>query len=112
MTVERESMTVSVVVATLDRPGDIERFFASVVGQTRLPDELVVVDAGRHADEVTGAEGHTDPLIVLGSINPPTKNIALIRRLALKLACRRNHTKGITQNIIKISAIDHRLNHT
>lgn len=46
MEAEADSWTASVVVATLDRPDDMERFLDSLAHQTHLPDELVVVDAG------------------------------------------------------------------
>ncbi len=46
METEALSWTTSVVVATLDRPDDMERFLDSLGRQTQLPDELVVVDAG------------------------------------------------------------------
>lgn len=36
---------ISVVVPTLDRPDDLARFLESLTAQTRLPDELIVVDA-------------------------------------------------------------------
>jgi len=46
MKFEADSQTVSVVVATLDRPDDLVRFLDSLGQQTLLPDELIVVDAG------------------------------------------------------------------
>ena len=38
-------MTVSVLVPTRNRPDDLRTFVASLVGQTRKPDELVIVDS-------------------------------------------------------------------
>jgi GT2 family glycosyltransferase len=38
--------TVSVVVPTRDRPEDLERYLDSVAMQTRLPNELILVDDG------------------------------------------------------------------
>jgi GT2 family glycosyltransferase len=40
-------MTVSVVICTRDRPGDLILCLGSLATQTRLPDEVIVVDAGR-----------------------------------------------------------------
>jgi GT2 family glycosyltransferase len=45
-------MLISVVVPTRDRPEDIQKLFASLLQQTRLPDQLIVVD------QSTGGESH------------------------------------------------------
>jgi GT2 family glycosyltransferase len=38
------TLTVSVLIPTMNRPDDLKRALDSVVAQTRLPDEIVVVD--------------------------------------------------------------------
>jgi glucosyl-dolichyl phosphate glucuronosyltransferase len=38
--------TVSVIIPTMNRPRDLERCLRSLIAQTRLPDELVIVDDG------------------------------------------------------------------
>jgi len=44
------SITISVVICTKDRPRELERCVASVLGQTRPPSDLVVVDASARPD--------------------------------------------------------------
>jgi glycosyltransferase involved in cell wall biosynthesis len=43
-------MTVSAVIPTFDRAGPVCRALASVLAQTRLPDEVIVVDDGSRDD--------------------------------------------------------------
>src|SRR5260370_35197375 len=45
-------MLISVVVPTRERPQDLQKLFASLLQQTRLPDELIVVDQSK------GGESH------------------------------------------------------
>ena len=40
-------LTLSVVICTKDRPGDLGRTLDTVWAQSRLPDELVIIDDGR-----------------------------------------------------------------
>ena len=40
------SVTLSIVICTKDRPAELAACLASIAGQTRLPDDIVVVDAG------------------------------------------------------------------
>src|SRR5579872_4309224 len=40
-------MRISVVVPTRNRPKDIETLLPSIAGQTRLPDELIIVDQSK-----------------------------------------------------------------
>ncbi len=42
-------MTVSIVIGTRDRPESLKRCLESLVKQTRLPDEVILVDDGRLA---------------------------------------------------------------
>jgi len=39
-------VTVSVIIPTMNRPNDLERCLRSIIAQTRMPDELLVVDDG------------------------------------------------------------------
>jgi len=41
-------MLITVVVPTRNRPRDVERLLPSIASQTRLPDQLIVVDQGQH----------------------------------------------------------------
>lgn len=41
---ESAELTLSVIVPTMNRPADVEALFASLVRQTRIPDEVIVVD--------------------------------------------------------------------
>ena len=43
-------MDVSVVVCTKERKGALTNLISSLCKQTRLPDELIIVDASRHDD--------------------------------------------------------------
>ena len=43
-------MKVTVVVPTLNRPGDMAAFMPTLACQTVLPDEFIVVDAGEPSD--------------------------------------------------------------
>ena len=71
MNAKPDSWTASVVVATLDRPDDMKRFLDSLGRQTRLPDELIVVDAGAQhpveelLEQRLGATGV--PIVYIGS---------------------------------------------
>jgi glycosyltransferase involved in cell wall biosynthesis len=40
----RDSLVISVVICTRDRPEELARCLASLPGQTRVPDEVIVVD--------------------------------------------------------------------
>jgi len=44
-TVLNDSLKVSVIICTKDRPADVIRCVKSIFSQSRLPDELIVVDA-------------------------------------------------------------------
>ncbi len=55
-------MKVTVVIPTLNRPGDMAAFMPTLESQTRLPDEFIVVDAGDPSDledEMQTHLGHT-----------------------------------------------------
>jgi len=41
---------LAVIICTMDRRADLERFLHTLAGQTEYPDELLVVDAGTTAD--------------------------------------------------------------
>jgi succinoglycan biosynthesis protein ExoA len=47
-----EPVTLSIVICTKDRPAELAACLASIAGQTRLPADLVVVDAGAPCDAV------------------------------------------------------------
>jgi glycosyltransferase involved in cell wall biosynthesis len=47
---ETPRLSISVVIPTKDRPGDLAQTLECVLAQTRAPDELIVVDQGRAGD--------------------------------------------------------------
>ena len=56
----------SVIITTCDRPGELRRSIASVVGQTVRPQELIVVDdCSSHPNQSAVAEHHSSGLRIL-----------------------------------------------
>lgn len=83
------AQTVSLCIPTYRRPGRLEEMLADIAAQTRLPDEIVVVDndaAGTARDVVAAfAQRHQGRIAVQYAIQPE-KNIALTRNMTLDLA--------------------------
>jgi len=48
---------IAFVVATKDRPEELQRLWSSLLAQTRVPDEVVVVDASARPSFLSGGEG-------------------------------------------------------
>ncbi len=51
----RGALRLSVVICTKDRPESLAQTLETLWRQTRLPDELVIIDDGRQAPELVGA---------------------------------------------------------
>jgi GT2 family glycosyltransferase len=51
------NLRIAFVVATKDRPEELRRLWSSLLSQTRLPDEVVVVDAGAKPSLLDGGDG-------------------------------------------------------
>ncbi len=71
---------IAFVVATKDRPDELRRLWASLLAQTRVPDEVVVVDAGRRATPRLPA-GPAAPVLRL--VRTPVASAARQRNLGL-----------------------------
>ena len=75
-------MKVSLIGTVLNAAGHVEEFLASLEAQTRLPDEIVIVDGG-------SSDGTADLLRLAGGITvieEPGANIARGRNLAIAAA--------------------------
>jgi glycosyltransferase involved in cell wall biosynthesis len=81
-------MKVSVIVTTLNEEAALRRLLDSLAAQTRLPDEVVVVDGGSSDDSVAILQSFADhgqlPLKVLVEAGA---NISRGRNLAIAAAC-------------------------
>ena len=49
-------MTITVAIATLNRPGDMAAFMPTLAFQTQLPDQFIVVDAGDPSELAQGMQ--------------------------------------------------------
>lgn len=79
--------SASVCICTYRRPGRLELLLRDLAAQTRLPDEVVVVDndAQASAREVVEAFAATVPFKLVYRVQPE-KNISLTRNLAMQTA--------------------------
>ncbi|HST50418.1 MAG TPA: glycosyltransferase family 2 protein [Pyrinomonadaceae bacterium] len=58
---EASRLSISIVIPTKDRAGDLAQTLKCVRAQTRAPDELIVVDQSRAGDVGETLAGYTDP---------------------------------------------------
>ncbi len=67
-----ERLDYTIVIATFERPAELERMLASVAGQTRLPASIIVVDSSRDEQTraVVEAQASVLPLVYERAIEP------------------------------------------
>ena len=79
--------SVSVVATVLNEAGNIDDWLDGLLGQSRLPDELVIVDGGSSDDTVARIERRMDrspfPVVV---VSAPGANISQGRNIAIERA--------------------------
>lgn len=87
MTLPTQNLCVSVCICTYRRPEQLAWLLVDLAAQTRLPDEVVVVDndARGSARETVERFAATAPFVLRYAIQPE-KNISLTRNLSMKTA--------------------------
>jgi len=56
-------LRIAFVVATKDRPGELRRLWQSLLDQSRVPDEVVVVDAGARTPSLSTGSDRARPVL-------------------------------------------------
>ena len=87
MTPENERLTISVIATVLNERGNVSDLLDSLESQTRVPDEIVIVDGGSTDGTLQMLESRATssdlPLVVLSR---PGANISVGRNLAIGAA--------------------------
>lgn len=76
---------ISLIATVLNEGQHIHRLMRSLAGQSRLPDEIVIVDGGSHDDTVANIEHYADRLPVRVLVEPGC-NISRGRNVAIAAA--------------------------
>lgn len=58
-------LAYTIVIATFERPAELDRMLVSVAEQTRLPASIIIVDSSRNEETRAVAEAHTGKLPIL-----------------------------------------------
>ncbi|MFB3893938.1 MAG: glycosyltransferase family 2 protein [Phycisphaerae bacterium] len=89
-----DPLKIAFVVATKDRPADLRNLLASLASQSRLPDEVIIVDAS--AEPVTAVVGEF-----------PTLPVRYIRHLPPSASAQRNAgVKAVGEGIDLVGFLD------
>ena len=77
--------TISLIATVLNEGDNIQQLFDSIKGQTRLPDEIVIVDGGSSDNTVAIIQGYSDHLPIRLLVEPGS-NISAGRNRAIVAA--------------------------
>lgn len=84
------SMSVSIVVPTLNRPADLEALLGSLVRQTRFPDEVIIVDQStNNLSKIVVSDfkmRHADLPLAFRYVAQEEKSLVKARNLGMSLA--------------------------
>lgn len=98
----RRQVGVTVVATVLDEGPAIDRLMTSLLGGTRLPDAIVVVDGGSRDDTLDRLRGYAGGVVPLEVVSLPGANIAAGRNAAIARA--RTEWVAVTDAGVRLEA--------